>query len=395
MFISLQNIEKLALRSGLLFFLMMTIHFKFAITTLNASQFSPAIIVNNISISKYEVNERRKLLLALGTEKNSAKQLAKENLINEALQKLHASTINVSVGESQLMEVFNRFLNIRSMSQNDLKISLRKFGSSVEELKAYLKANVLMRNIITKTYQSRMTIDDFDFKLFKPTASTTIPTQINLSEIVIPFSIRGRDNTIKLGERIFADLKKGKEFKKLARRFSRSSTAKTDGLIGFVQINSIPEKLRKILTKLKSGNISNPIITNDTVIIFKVNSWKTSERTGNFPTEVTFGITNNEKADTYKKNCQSLNKNELQGPISENSLKNSLKNKIKLLRPSESTVYNDDEGKETILILCDRRVVLSKEKLNVLKGQMLEKRLLKLAEGLNLQLKRTANIKFP
>ena len=36
-------------------------------------QFSPAIKVNNVFISKYEVNERKKLLIALGASKSNKK----------------------------------------------------------------------------------------------------------------------------------------------------------------------------------------------------------------------------------------------------------------------------------------------------------------------------------
>ena len=372
--------------------LIVTTYLSISIGSVTASQFSPAIIVNNITISKYEVNERRKLLLALGTEKASARRLAKENLINEALQKLHASTINVTVGESQLKEVLDGFLSVRSMSQNELKTSLRKSGSSLEELRAYLKANVLMRNIISRTYHSRMTIDDFDFTLFRPVASTTIPTQISLSEIIIPFAIRGKENTIKLGERIFNDLMNGKNFDQLAKRFSRAGTSKNGGLIGYVPLNSIPEELQSILGKLKSGNFSNPIITTDTVMIFKVNSWKSSERTRKLPSEVTFAITPVKQNNSDK--CQNLDKNALEGPKREKSLSKVLREKIKLLRPSESVLFVDIDGQEKKLLLCDRRIVLSENKIQILKGQLLEKRLSKLAEGLNLDLKRTAKIKI-
>ena len=92
----------------------------FCTTPLHASQFSPAIIVNSITISKYEVNERRKLLIALGTARQSAKILAQENLINEALQKLHANGINIAVGPAQLDEVFSSFLKIRNITNMKL-----------------------------------------------------------------------------------------------------------------------------------------------------------------------------------------------------------------------------------------------------------------------------------
>ena len=392
MFISTKNIKSLV--TGLLIycFLSVTFFLSFAPVTNAASQFSTSIIVNNISISKFEVNERRKLLLALGTEKDSVRALAKENLINEALQSLHANAINVTATKAQVEEVFANFLKARSMTQAELKQSLGKYGSSIEELKAYLKANVLMRNIISRTYHSRMTPDDFDFTLFRPTASTTIPTQISLSEIIIPTSIRGKDNTVKLGERIFNDLMNGKEFEPLAKRFSRASTAKVGGLIGFVSINSIPQGLREILVKLKAGSASNPIVTNDTVMIFKVNSWKTSESAKKLPSEVTYAII--DKKTKSSKNCESLDSKKLQGPKRETNLKKSLREKIKLLRPSESVTFIDNNGVEKELLLCDRRIILSEKEINVLKGQLLEKRLSKLAEGLTLELKRTANIKI-
>ncbi|MFL2790197.1 MAG: peptidylprolyl isomerase [Paracoccaceae bacterium] len=361
----------------------------YSTSPINASQFSPAIIVNNITISKFEVNERRKLLIALGTSRSSAKRLAQENLINESLQKLHASTINIKVGETELEEVFNTFLKIRNLTKSDLKKTLKKFGASIEELKTYLKANVLMRNIISRTYHSRMTIDDFDLSLFRPTASTTIPTQINLSEIIIPFSIRGKDNTIKLANRIRNDLLKGKDFEQLAKRFSQAGTAQKGGLIGFLPINSVPAELRKILLTLKSGSISNAIITVDTVMIFRVNSWKNSEKSMNLPSEVSYILTEN---DDLLTSCEETENDKLKGPIQVSALEKSFKEKIRLLRPSEEIIFVDKDGLEKRLILCDKRIVLSENEIKTLKGQLLEKRLSKLAEGLNLELKRTANV---
>ena len=66
------------------------------------SQFSPAIKVNNVFISKYEVNERTKLLVALGTSKSKAKKIAQQNLIDETLQKLHANSIGINALPNQV-----------------------------------------------------------------------------------------------------------------------------------------------------------------------------------------------------------------------------------------------------------------------------------------------------
>ena len=364
--------------------------FLISINFAKSSQFSPAIKVNNVFISKYEINERRKLLIALGTSKSEARKNAQEHLINETLQQLHSKTIGVTVLPSQIEEVFNNFISVRSLTKNSLNQSLRKFGASLDELKKYLKANVLMRNIINNTFYSRMTIEDFDFSIFRPSASISIPTQLNISEIVIPFSVRGKENTIKLGERIIKDLKNGKDFEKLAKRFSKAATSKKGGLIGFIELDSLPDPLKEILIKLKSGKNSNVIITPNSIMIFKINSWKRTQKIQNPPNEITYAKLN--KDGSKINDCKSISKEKIIGPIKEIKLNKNIREALNQLRPSEKIQFVEKNGKTSLLILCDRRLILSDNSTKILQGQMLENRLQTLAEGLNLELKRTAEI---
>ena len=366
------------------------LYFLIPINFAKSSQFSPAIKVNNVFISKYEINERRKLLIALGTSKSEARKNAQEHLINETLQQLHSKTIGVTVLPSQIEEVFNNFISVRSLTKNSLNQSLRKFGASLDELKKYLKANVLMRNIINNTFYSRMTIEDFDFSIFRPSASISIPTQLNISEIVIPFSVRGKENTIKLGERIIKDLKNGKDFEKLAKRFSKAATSKKGGLIGFIELDSLPDPLKEILIKLKSGKNSNVIITPNSIMIFKINSWKRTQKIQNPPNEITYAKLNKDGSEIN--DCKSISKEKIIGPIKEIKLNKNIREALNQLRPSEKIQFVEKNGKTSLLILCDRRLILSDNSTKILQGQMLENRLQTLAEGLNLELKRTAEI---
>ena len=374
------------------FICVLVLNFLFFVDFGQSSQFSPAIKVNNVFISKYEVNERKKLLIALGASKSNAKKIAQQNLIDETLQKLHAKAIGVKVLPNQVEEVLNNFIAVRSLTKKSLKINLNKFNASFNELKDYLEANVLMRNIINNTFYSRMNLDDFDFSLFRPSASISIPTQLNISEIIIPFAIRGKENTIKLGERIIKDLNNGKNFEKMAKRFSNAVTSKNGGIIGFVSIETLPDGLKKILTKLKSGQNSNLIISSDSIMIFKVNSWKTTDKVQNPPSEITYAkiSTKHKKID----NCNEIKKQNIKGPIRSNKLNKKISDALNQLRPSEKIFFTDSEGAESYLILCSRRYILTENAIKLLQGQMLEKQLLKLAEGLNLELRRTAEIQY-
>ncbi len=374
------------------FVCILVLNFLLLVGFAQSSQFSPAIKVNNVFISKYEVNERTKLLIALGASKSNAKKIAQQNLIDETLQKLHAKAIGVKALPNQVEEVLNNFIAVRSLTKKSLKISLNKFNASLNELRTYLEANVLMRNIINNTFYSRMNINDFDFSLFRPSASISIPTQLNISEIIIPFSIRGKENTIKLGERILRDLNNGKSFEKLAKRFSNAITAKDGGVIGFVSLDSLPDGLKKILKKLKSGKNSNLIISSENIMIFKINSWKTSERTQPPPSEVTYAKISNEYNGIN--NCNTIEKQSIKGPIRNNKLSKKISDALNQLRPSEKIFFTDKDGVESYLILCSRRYILPENAIKLLQGQMLENQLLKLAEGLNLELRRTAEIQY-
>jgi parvulin-like peptidyl-prolyl isomerase len=237
-----------------------------------------------------------------------------------------------------------------------------------------------------------MNIDDFDFSIFRPAASISIPTQLNISEIIIPFSIRGKENTIKLGERILKDLNNGKSFEKLAKRFSKALTSKDGGIIGFVSFDTLPDGLKTILKKLKSGKNSNLIISSDSIMIFKVNSWKTTEKTQNPSSEITYAKIS--KKDNKINNCNSIKKENIKGPIRNNKLNKKISDALNQLRPSEKIFFTDNNGEESFLILCSRRYILSENAIKLIQGQMLENQLLKLAEGLNLELRRTAEIQY-
>ena len=186
------------------------------------------------------------------------------------------------------------------------------------------------------------------------------------------------------------DLKNGKDFEKLAKRFSKAATSKKGGLIGFIELDSLPDPLKEILIKLKSGKNSNVIITPNSIMIFKINSWKRTQKIQNPPNEITYAELNKDGSEIN--DCKSISKEKIIGPIKEIKLNKNIREALNQLRPSEKIQFVEKNGKTSLLILCDRRLILSDNSTKILQGQMLENRLQTLAEGLNLELKRTAEI---
>ena len=125
-------------------------------------------------------------------------------------------------------------------------------------------------------------------------------------------------------------------------------------------------------------------------MIFKINSWKTSKKIQKPPNEITYALIKND--DSEINSCKSISKEKIIGPIKEKKLNKNIREALNQLRPSEKIPFVDKNGETSLLILCDRRLILSDNSIKILQGQMLESQLQKLAEGLNLELKRTAEI---
>ena len=127
-------------------------------------------------------------------------------------------------------------------------------------------------------------------------------------------------------------------------------------------------------------------------MIFKLNSWKNTEKNQTPPSEITYAKLS--KIESKINNCNSIKKEKIEGPIRNNKLNKNINDALNQLRPSEKIFFRDADGKSSFLILCSRRYILSDNSIKLIKGQMLENQLLKLAEGLNLELRRTAEIKY-
>ncbi len=125
-------------------------------------------------------------------------------------------------------------------------------------------------------------------------------------------------------------------------------------------------------------------------MIFKINSWKSSQKAKNPQSEITYAKIS--KDDSKINSCKSISREKIIGPVKEKKLNKNIREALNQLRPSEKIPFVEKNGKTSLLILCDRRLILSDKSIKILQGQMLENRLQKLAEGLNLELKRTAEI---
>jgi hypothetical protein len=189
-----------------------------------------------------------------------------------------------------------------------------------------------------------------------------------------------------LANRLQIELNAGSDFTKGARRFSRSQSAASGGSLGFIDEILLPEKIKNILSKLTINEITDPIILENTVVIFKLNERKIKITQPPLDYLITF-VTVSEKNIDGVAVCGSKEKYKKESiPLSELN-----KERSQIFRISE--LYEVSYlSSNTWVVLCDRLIDGELEKINQKKAIYFNAQMIKLSAKLMLRLYREAII---
>jgi len=187
-------------------------------------------------------------------EKNSFLKFNENDLRNE----LERVSKNMGVDLKTLKEIFK---------SNNLDISL---------LEDQLSTDLLWNSLIFAIYKNRISIDieeiEEQLKLIEKVKKIN---EYLISEIVIDTVEKDKVNaTIKnLKDKILIE-----GFDNVAKNLSISDSASKNGDLGWINENSITDEFRKIIINTTVGDISDPVLSPNGILIFKVRNKKTIEK---------------------------------------------------------------------------------------------------------------------
>ena len=258
------------IRSLLIFFLYYLLFLNQAFANLNNAIL---LKVDNHIITSYELkNKIMSALILSNTDINQQnidklKKQSLESQINSKLKLLETSKYKVETNNNQL----NNYLN--SISNNNLdalKLKFKEydldFNLFAEEINTQLK---WQKFILTK-YSKKITIDENVINNEVKSIAQNLKTieEFNLSEIEILRSNNKSDRDL-----ISDVLDKVNliGFEKTSFNNSISNTSSDNGKLGWINSKSLSEEIFKKINKLNIGEISEPIIRQDSILILKLN----------------------------------------------------------------------------------------------------------------------------
>ena len=341
---------------------------------------SISVIVNDEVISRYDVNQRVRLILVTSgippTEEN-LKRIETQSvkaLINERIQLQEASKLEVPESQEEIQLMLDRIARGNQTTSEGIIENITSQGVKVDTLISQIKSELLWNKIVRGRFGSYINISDDEINIvYDRTIESINKIQYDISEIFIGFEDEREEKESKeLADKLVEQLKNDIAFEPVAQQFSQAPSSGQGGRIGWVSEGQLDQEIITGIENLLSSSISKPIKTVNGYYIIKVNG--RSEEGGKNPmknqynlTSVTFSKEDKDSANDFSENfvsCKRLESlledyNEKEINVIGDRLLQELPTELhdELLEKDAGDTLSPRLSEETIdiILICDRK----------------------------------------
>ncbi|ARO14741.1 peptidyl-prolyl cis-trans isomerase SurA [Ketogulonicigenium robustum] len=231
--------------------------------------FSPAITVDDRAITRFEIDQRAKLLSFFNTP-GDLQTVARNQLVDDALRQAEMTRYNLSLTDEQYQAALNEFAGRANLTSTQLATTLREQGIDPAALRDYLRVNVLWRDYIRARFNTRVTITDADIDDYiARTTTASQGMQVLLSEAILPL-IPGQEDQIRQIATQISQISSVQAFSDAARQYSVVPSREQGGQMDWVPLSNFPAGLQNLLRSLREGEVTSPLYVEGAVALLQL-----------------------------------------------------------------------------------------------------------------------------
>ena len=375
---------------------------------LNAKDtFAPAIQVDEMIITQYEIDQRALFFELLKFPGNHKKE-AEKSLIDDRLKFRAAQKSNVEVNPAALIFELEMFAKRANLTIDQFSKRLKKEGVDRITWENYMQIPILWFETINRKFSSKISSSMLRRNIENQSGSTS-EIQVLLTEIIIPVQIGFEDEANQKIE----DLRKIRSLKKFSEAAFSNSVAPTrevGGKIKWQNLSNLPSVVRPLIAGLSIGEVTEPLPIAGGLAIFQLRDLREGNRKSRskFVDYAEFTFKKNTKTKNLIINnvmiCDDLysylnriKKADLKrNNVMENSLSKELSNILSELDKNEFIIQENDSTAAKLFMVCGRseKEKLSTGDINKISRTIANKRLLSLANSYLDNLRQEARIVF-
>lgn len=231
--------------------------------------FSPVMIVNDRTITRYEYNQRV-LFLQLLRQPGDLTKIAMDGLVAERLQLQAAESVGLKLTPEQVTAGMTNFAAQANLSSEEFIKAIGQGGVEAQTFRDFVEAGISWRELIRAKYGPQTQISDAEVdRAIAAGLAPAGPVRVLLAEIVLPTngSVEGGD-AMALARRLQSEIKTETGFGNAARRYSVSETALANGRLEWQPIDALPAAVGAKLRLMKVGTVSEPFSVPGAVVLY-------------------------------------------------------------------------------------------------------------------------------
>ena len=230
--------------------------------------FSPAIIVNDEVITRYELDQRAKLLGVLRTPGNLS-ELAQEQLIEDRLKARLIRNAGLQLTGDGLQQALSDFAGRANLDLATFTQVLNQNGVEQETLRDLVATGVSWREYIRTRYGNRAQITDNEIDRALSSTGGRAGIRVLISEIIMDARPQVATSAQARAERI-SKLTSTAAFSAEARRVSLLPSRENGGRLDWLPLSDLPPTLQPIILNLSPGEITPPLPIPNALALFQL-----------------------------------------------------------------------------------------------------------------------------
>ncbi len=230
--------------------------------------FSPAITVNDKSITFYELSQRKALLNLLKSTGN-LEEITKNQLIEDRLKISVAEDLGLIPREEEITAGMDEFIGRGGLDTPTFLNELAGFGIDEQTFRDFIMAGMAWRNVVQSKFGSRSQVSETQLERVLNSTETGAGLQVLLTEIILPVK-RGQEQKAQVLADELSKITTQDEFSQAARKYSAAPTRATGGRVKWQKFDELPAVLKPLIFGLAPGEITEPLRIRNAIALFQL-----------------------------------------------------------------------------------------------------------------------------
>ncbi|MEM9972106.1 MAG: peptidylprolyl isomerase [Pseudomonadota bacterium] len=232
------------------------------------NRFAPIIQVGDSVVTRYELDQRTRFLALLNAP-GDPRNIAREQLINEAVQLTAARDLGIVPSPEAIEAGLQEFAGRANLTAEEFTQALGQNGVDAETFRDFVTAGVAWREYSRARFaQPARDIPRVQIERTLAQTGTEGGLRVLVSEILLPATTPETTRASRQRAVELSQITSEAAFATAARQFSVAGSRANGGELDWVALESLPEATRGIIAGLTPGQISRPVPLENAIGVF-------------------------------------------------------------------------------------------------------------------------------